>query len=234
MKKELEQIFKLKTIRILVEVPVFSNVKDSSRIREEKELIKLINKYTPENRLVLDLGSGTSYYSGGNTIGIDLDKEMLDKAKDNLEDRILADYNFCPFRDGVFDAVVMCHSLEHTNRPDKPLLNANRVLKKGGMIGVSVPNGLSFFSIFELLVRGKVRYVGIEWWDHLTIFTPKILRLLFDYCGFRPIEESGDIVYFPLIGRLKLFEIGFWLAKYLSKFCNVYILIGKKITDKSF
>lgn len=228
MKNKLELTLKRRTVKILVEVPVFSNVKDSSRIREEEELMKLVNKHTPKNRFVLDLGCGTSYYTGGDTIGIDLDIEMLKKAKTNLEGVVLANYNFCPFKDGVFDAVVMCHSLEHTNRPDKPLVNAKRILKQEGIIGVSVPNALSFFSIWDLLVRGRVRYIGLDWWDHLTIFTPKSLRLLFEYCGFRAIEESGDIIYFPLIGRLNLFKIGFLLAKYLNKFCNVYILIGKK------
>lgn len=218
----------MRLIQITVEVPTFPNVKTEERLREERRLVALISKHMESASLVIDLGCGTSYYTGHDAVGIDLDKEMLKRA--NLEHKILANYNYCPFKDESFGAVVMCHSLEHTNLPLRPLKEANRILKKDGIIGVSVPNLRGLHAIWSLLWRGWLKGVGPYHSDHLTAFTPQILRKIFHKACFTVADEGGDIVYIPLMKRFKLMKLGYWLANHFPKWTNVYIMIGRRTT----
>lgn len=221
---------RVRLIRIAVEVPTFPNIKDEDRLREEGRLMGLISKHMEPESLVVDLGCGTSYYTGHNAVGIDLDKEMLKRA--DLEHKILANYNYSPFKDESFGAVVMCHSLEHTNLPLRPLKEANRILKKRGIIGVSVPNIKALHAIWSLLWRGWLKGFGPYHSDHLTAFTPPILRKIFFETGFAVVDEGGDVVYFPLMKKFKVMKLGYWLADQFSKWANVYIIIGRKTTKR--
>lgn len=45
-----------------------------------------------------------------------------------------------PFADREFDAVVSCHSLEHSFAPDVALAEFVRVLKPGGVLAIEVPS----------------------------------------------------------------------------------------------
>lgn len=217
-------------IKTLVEIPTFQNIKDDVRMKEEERLMNLVRKHVKQDSSVVDLGCGTSYYTGFNAIGIDLDKEMLKRA--DLEHKILANYSYCPFKDESFDAVVMCHSLEHTNLPGKPLKEANRILKKGGIIGVSVPNLRGLHAVWTLLWRGWLKGVGPDHPDHLTAFTPQLLKRVFEESCFMSTEENGDIVYFPGMKRLKSMKLGYWLATHFPKWANVYIMIGRKTYER--
>lgn len=215
----------MRTIKILVEVPCYPNIKDDVRLHEEDRLIQLIDKHK-KGEMIIDLGCGTSYYSGSQATGIDLDKVLLKKA--DLQFKVSASYTHIPFKDESFDAVVMCHSLEHTNMPWIPLKEAWRILKPNGIIGVSVPNVKGLHAIWLLLSRGLTKAYGCLAPDHLTAFTPQTLKKVLKESGFQIIDEGGDIVYFPLMKRLKLMRLGFWLAKHFPKWANVYILVGEK------
>lgn len=214
-----------RTIKVLVEVPCYPNIKDNVRQHEEKRLMNLIDKHR-DGEFIIDLGCGTSYYTSSKATGIDLDIVLLKRA--DLQHRVLASYTHIPFKDESFDAVVMCHSLEHTNMPWTPLKEAWRILKPKGIIGVSVPNLRSLHAIWLLLYKGWLKAAGCMAPDHLTAFTPQLLHKVFYECGFTPIDEAGDIVYFPAMKKLKIMKLGFWFAKHFPKWANVYILIGKK------
>ena len=185
----------------------------------------LFNKHVKKEGLVVDFGCGTSYYTGHNSVGLDLDKEMLLKA--DLTHKILADYNYCPLKTNSVHGVVMCHSIEHTNMPWKPLQQAKRILKPNGIVAVSFPNLRSLQTLYDLILKGHVRGVGIYHSDHLTALTPEALAVMFHQIGLKLIDESGDIVYFPKMRKLHLMALGFWLATIFPKWSNVYIAIGK-------
>lgn len=214
-----------RNIKILVEVGTFQNIKNAARIKEEERLMALFNKHIKEKGLVVDFGCGTSYYTGQDTIGLDLDREMLLKA--DLAHKILADYNYCPLKPSSVDGVVMCHSIEHTNRPWQPLEQAKRILKQNGIVAVSFPNLRSLQTLYDLIFKGRVRGVGIYHSDHLTALTPEALAVMFRQIGFKLVDESGDVVYFPKMRKLHLMKLGFWLALIFPKWSNVYIAIGK-------
>jgi len=212
----------LRSIKVVITVPCYPNIKDDVRLHEEKTLMSLVDKHR-EGDLIVDFGCGTSYYTGSNAVGIDLDKELLSRA--DLAHKVLASYTHVPFRNEMFDAVVMCHSLEHTNFPEHPLNEAYRILKKDGIIGISVPNLRSVHAIFRLVFQGILKFIAP---DHLTAFSPQRLKGFLEKCGFRLIDESGDIVYFPLMEKFKLKRLGLFLSKIFPKWSNVYIAIGKK------
>jgi phosphatidylethanolamine/phosphatidyl-N-methylethanolamine N-methyltransferase len=44
-----------------------------------------------------------------------------------------------PYESGLFDRVIICHTLEHVPEPEKMLIEVDRVLKKGGILSISLP-----------------------------------------------------------------------------------------------
>jgi 2-polyprenyl-3-methyl-5-hydroxy-6-metoxy-1,4-benzoquinol methylase len=82
-----------------------------------------------------------------------------------------------------FDVVTMWDVLEHTPDPYKELLIVNRLVKKKGLICLSVPN----FGSLRAMIERK------NWWaffssrEHLYFFTPKTITALLKKTGFTVI-----------------------------------------------
>lgn len=80
----------------------------------------------------------------GETTGIDIDTGQVEFARERASqtgvDNVrfeTADVYELPFSDNEFDAVFMYALLEHLDRPEHALSQAHRVLKPGGIVGVS-------------------------------------------------------------------------------------------------
>lgn len=88
------------------------------------------------------------------------------------------------------DLVVALHTIEHVRAPRAFLDNARGLLRQGGVLMLTTPNGGS-------IVRGLVGSRW-EWWTppaHLAIFTPAGLTLALRDCGFEVLEvrtRRGD------------------------------------------
>lgn len=67
----------------------------------------------------------------GRVVGIDLFSDS--------PDIMVMDMHELQFPDGEFDVVFACHSLEHSNNPQRAAQEFSRVCKKGGWIAVEVP-----------------------------------------------------------------------------------------------
>ncbi len=123
---------------------------------------KVISYYSPyysgndmfETKTVLDLGCGgggkTCYYSKFNPkmiIGIDIDSDMINKAKDfakniGCENKCIFTLSSAlniPYDDEYFDTVIMNDFFEHVSDPDKAIKEALRVLKKDGKLFINFP-----------------------------------------------------------------------------------------------
>ena len=59
-----------------------------------------------------------------------------------------------PFEDNAFDAMVCIEGIEHIENPHLLAREANRVLKKEGMLYITTPNTLSIRSRLSTLLRG--------------------------------------------------------------------------------
>ncbi len=88
-----------------------------------------------------------------------------------------------PFRDGIFQLVVLHHTLEHLPSPKTALREVHRVLRSGGWVAIEVPNAHSLG-----------RWVFGERWDswdlprHLHHFTPATLQRLLEQTGFQQVR----------------------------------------------
>lgn len=68
---------------------------------------------------------------------------------------VYADMNtILPFEDNTFDAMVCIEGIEHIENPHLLAREANRILKKQGMLYISTPNILSIRSRLSTVLRG--------------------------------------------------------------------------------
>ena len=104
---------------------------------------------------VLEIGPGTGHgvaalaecvRSSGYVVGLDLSEGMLGRTRDRVRAKgcqgvelVQGDGARLPLRDGIFDAVLLCFTLELFDTPEIPLVlgECQRVLKAGGRLVVA-------------------------------------------------------------------------------------------------
>lgn len=159
---------------------------------------------------VLDLGCRTGaltrHYLDGNTVvGVDVDREALAEAAKLGVETVWADLDEAlPFPDGGFDVVVVAEILEHLQFPGRLVGEAARVLRRGGRLVGSVPNGYRLKSRLEFLVGMRPDRDP----THLQLFAPQHVRALL--AGWDAVEltfVAGRLV--PLHPRLFANDIVF-------------------------
>lgn len=120
-----------------------------TRIRDNLFLEMMRPKNTD---VILDLGCGLGHftdlltrnsstgYSIGATIGIDIDETCINFCRENLKG-IYIEGNVLdiPFVNETFDKILCTEVIEHIQNTHEILGEANRVLKKGGVLVASVP-----------------------------------------------------------------------------------------------
>lgn len=104
--------------------------------------------FSVENNLILDMGCGSGRFmdiaqsKGAKVIGIDF-SSAVEAARENFK----LDPNVCiiqgdalnlPFKNEIFDGVYTIGVLHHTPDPEKGVVEANKVVKKGGWLSVCV------------------------------------------------------------------------------------------------
>lgn len=137
-----------------------------------------------------DIGCGSNKVSD-NCIGVDLfGKQEIGIAGCEKGKKSTADYkakgdNLSMFKDNELDFIVAKHNLEHYDNPLKTLLEWKRTIKKGGKIGVIVPDD---------------RYVNTPNLDqtHKFSFSPKTLHELFKNAGLNIINEGVAIKHWSI------------------------------------
>lgn len=120
--------------------------------------------------LGLDVGCGAKKISE-KAVGIDLG--ILSGRQPELISRAYE----LPFASGSLDFIVSCHLLEHIADTKRALAEFWRVLKLDGACSAIVPDGERFSHAVSTV-------------EHLSAFTPLILREFFRACGFEIKEEA--------------------------------------------
>lgn len=82
-----------------------------------------------------------------------------------------------------FDVITSFEVIEHINNPVEELNNFNTLLRKGGLVYCTTPN---FNSL--LRYRLKAEYNVITYPEHLSYYTPRTLKNVFEQCGFQTLE----------------------------------------------
>ena len=176
-----------------MEEALWEKLEDSTR--------RLITKHILPGSKILDVGVGLGRVIGPlksfDRHGIDISLDYLLKAREKGINVCMSKIEDMPYRDNLFDAVVVCDVLEHVFDLNACCENILRVLKPGGTLIIRVP----FKEDLDVYLRDDLPYEYI----HLRSFDAASLRLLFskvfklDY-----IESSTVVPYLQGAPRLKL------------------------------
>jgi 2-polyprenyl-3-methyl-5-hydroxy-6-metoxy-1,4-benzoquinol methylase len=96
------------------------------------------------------------------------------------------------FESDFFDYIFCIDVLEHLKKPFFVLNEINRILKKEGILILSVPNPYHFKEIIWNLFKIKDKQGHIFGWTRQT------MQRLAEFCGFRLLETSGTYLIPPI------------------------------------
>lgn len=179
---------------------------------------------------VLEVGAGTGRDSlklrelGADVSLVDYSAESLRLIRELVKTRdvmlIMGDARGCPFGDATFDIVFHQGLLEHFPSPF-PLLKENwRILKKGGILIIDVPQTFHIYTLMKHALMALGLWFG-GWERQFTIASlTRLVRAL----GFEPMHVYGDwsrpgIVY--KIIRQILSKFGITLPMYPNYFGRI-------------
>jgi len=164
--------------------------------RDKYETFETLTK----GRKLLDIGCGSGFFIkygseyGWDCIGVEPSKQAANYAiKNNLnvKNKFFNKEDFTPH---TFDIIHLNNVLEHIPNPTKLIQDIYTLLKKDGLICISVPND---FSPLQNMLWKNMEFQ--PWWlsppHHLNYFTPKSLSTLLQNNGFSISLEEGS---FPL------------------------------------
>ena len=122
-----------------------------------------------------------------------LPKGIMDPAINNL------------YKKQQFDTIILAETLEHFSNPQQALVNIYSLLKTGGRLVGSVPNGVGwrYFFFLEVLKDGMLNFSRPTWNgnEHFFTYNKYVLRTLLMFSGYkvRWVKEWGNwIPYTPI------------------------------------
>ena len=155
---------------------------------------------------------------GGEHYKLNIERSHLGSKPDS----IVGDGTRMPFADGSFDVVLCFDMIVHLIEPDDMILEAQRVLKKGGVLVISTINLANIYNRILLMLGfsplgySPTRYrVGLPYpparsdLGHKSIFTYKALRDLLKLHDFEIVKSVGYCYYEPFYKHQRT-EVGFF------------------------
>jgi len=170
----------------------------------KKILINLFKKYFSSKKKyrILDLGCGAGstmelLRKYGEVIGIDNNRRMVQYCRRKNKKVFLADAINLPFENNYFDIVIALEILEHIKNDNLAIKEIKRVLKKGGVLILSVPAFSFLFGPHDISAC------------HFRRYNPKILKKKLEKNNFKIIKKTFinfwlflPIVIFRLLRKL--------------------------------
>ena len=180
---------------------VTANIGDMALKRRVKTIIGYLD-IKPQDR-ILDCGCGDGLYLmvisnliDSHLYGFDLDEKEIVLAKINMNASATrftrGDICRLPFHDSSFDKIILSEVLEHVAEDSKALQEIKRVLRKNGLLVITVPNHNYPFlwdpvnKILEFLCKKHIRkgfWAGI-WRQHLRLYNFSEITNLLEKTGF--------------------------------------------------
>lgn len=179
------------------------NVGDMALKRRARKLIQGLNPTDGER--ILDVGCGDAFFLhllsnlkiNLKLYGSDIDIKALSSAQKNLKGKKIifkeADLmKKLPFDDDFFDKVIMAEVAEHLPNDVKGLKEINRVLKKGGLLSLSVPNK-NYPLLWDppnwILERTQKKHIKSGFWagiwnQHVRLYSPEQIKKVAEKAGF--------------------------------------------------
>ena len=178
---------------------------DGTPAKQISRLHQLINRHTPFQSIILDVGCGDGRYYGETLqqlahlhVGVDISETALQRAHQiNIQGVILDVDVALPFPSNMFDTAVCIDVMEHLFNPEFLACELHRVLKPDCSLIASVPN-IAHYPHRLRAVGGKFVAGGLAstahapWRDpHIRFFTVRSLKDMMSAAGFRSIEVYG-------------------------------------------
>lgn len=144
---------------------LYRDVKEyPSLIVRHNYILNLIDAEKKDYKKVLDIGCGPGEMlidlmkRGYSVSGIDISEGMIAVAKDNISTKMpggefdlkIGDIEKLDIKDESFDVVICAGVIEYLGKDDKALSELNRVLKKDGVLIITVRNKICPARVFDL------------------------------------------------------------------------------------
>lgn len=164
--------------------------------------LDMIVKYIEPDRNVLEINCGASILAqkvlmkGGIITVTDLSNIALERAKKKgiqKTFKVDIDTQQLPFGDSQFDVIVSNSMIEHSFFPENTIKEGVRVLKRGGLFIVMVPN-IGHWRFRLWLLFGRFPYLENTPTDtlHLRFFTSNSINKLGEKYGLRVKDTKGS------------------------------------------
>lgn len=159
----------------------YTNYKDIEDINRLIFIVKSIEGINKKEIKILDIGCGNGNISlalgslGFAVTGVDIDKTSVENAVkrnkfSNVQFQILDANTFN--LNAQFDAVVCSEVLEHLEQPSELLKSIFQIIKPGGILVATVPNG---WGPREILVTRPMQWLAHNNWDSPLLLLKKLL-----------------------------------------------------------
>jgi len=156
-----------------------------------REMLRPFDRVCQTGRL-LDVGFGAgctlvvARELGWQPYGIEASALAVEQARRNgFEEVTLGSLLDAPYPDGYFDVVTMYELVEHLTEPRAFVEKAARLLRSGGVLHLSTPNGTGV----------SARQLGTGWSvvappEHINLFSPRSIEMLLRGAGFGQVRVS--------------------------------------------
>lgn len=175
-------------------------------------LVELMD--VPAGARVLDVGTGTGAIllaaaqrvgPGGQVVGIDVSNEMLGEANRAASAAGLSnaqlgrmDAEYLEFPDHFFDAVTCGFALFFASSMPRALREMRRVLRPGGLVGVSLWGKAPFDPAWKLFAEQVRKYEVEVRMPQKVAYSPEEAQALLSGSGFAEVQltsERAEVVY---------------------------------------
>ncbi len=170
----------------------------------------LIRPHLGAGSRLLEIGCGAgnlllqATVSGSYPVALDLSMQALTFVRSRLEEAqtgpdVPAGFTctqaigeMLPFRENLFDCVLLSEVIEHLESPQVPIREAARVLRPGGRLLITTPNYRSFWPLMEWAVDRLNMAPKMAGEQHISRFHPASLRRMVADSGLG-LEYAGSI-----------------------------------------
>jgi ubiquinone/menaquinone biosynthesis C-methylase UbiE len=162
-----------------------------------KRIEDLLKKFTlPKDATVLDIGASSGEFLqaanelGWRATGVEPSEAGVKAGIAKGLNMVQSPAESLPFDDATFDLVHSNHVFEHLANPQLAANEAFRVLKKGGLIFIEVPNQFDNIQFFRdrLFGRINVRERTVRSIHHFYFFSKRALYHLLVHAGFHQVK----------------------------------------------
>lgn len=152
-------------------------------------------KKIKEKGILLDVGCAEGFFlkgvednSGWKAEGLDIIRPAVDFANNELGVKahygVLEELKDCGER---YDYVRMNNVIEHVQNPFEFLKKTNSILKTGGLVWCSTPNGVQDGAVHKTANRQGTTLNLLE--NHFFYYKPGTLKKMFEACGFKIVKS---------------------------------------------